>query len=104
MRIHFFDSMGKFHLHPFVFPWLNCSKDGASACYEEDHSKLLSLRFLIRGETRGAAGTHREAWHLFGVDDPGRVFLLGTDDYGRDQFSRLLYGGKGCPVVGVLAA
>src|SRR5262249_23670293 len=24
----------------------------------------------------------------------GRVFLLGTDDYGRDQLSRFLYGGQ----------
>src|ERR1700676_5790462 len=25
---------------------------------------------------------------------PSKVFLLGTDDLGRDRFSRLLYGGR----------
>ncbi len=31
---------------------------------------------------------------LFGVDAPGLYFPLGSDEFGRDQFSRLLYGGR----------
>jgi peptide/nickel transport system permease protein len=32
--------------------------------------------------------------HLFGTDGPGKFNLLGTDEQARDQFSRLLYGGR----------
>jgi peptide/nickel transport system permease protein len=32
--------------------------------------------------------------HLFGTDGPGKFNLLGTDDQARDQFSRLLFGGR----------
>lgn len=32
--------------------------------------------------------------HLFGADGAGRVNLLGTDEQARDQFSRLVYGGR----------
>jgi peptide/nickel transport system permease protein len=32
--------------------------------------------------------------HLFAVDAPGRLYLLGTDRFGRDVFSRLLYGAR----------
>lgn len=32
--------------------------------------------------------------HLFGTTGPARFNLLGTDDQARDQFSRLLYGGR----------
>jgi peptide/nickel transport system permease protein len=32
--------------------------------------------------------------HLFAVEAPGRLYLLGTDRFGRDVFSRLLYGAR----------
>ena len=32
--------------------------------------------------------------HLFGVDEPGRVFLLGADFFGRDILSRILFGAR----------
>ena len=34
------------------------------------------------------------AGHLLEVDAPGRLYLLGTDRFGRDVFSRLLYGAR----------
>ncbi|HEY9300357.1 ABC transporter permease [Coleofasciculus sp. FACHB-64] len=33
-------------------------------------------------------------WHLFGTLGEGKLNLLGTDEQGRDQFSRLLHGGR----------
>lgn len=32
--------------------------------------------------------------HLFGTTGEGKINLLGTDEQGRDQFSRLLHGGR----------
>ncbi len=32
--------------------------------------------------------------HLFGTIGPGKINLLGTDEQGRDQFSRLIFGGR----------
>ncbi|WP_013323508.1 ABC transporter permease [Gloeothece verrucosa] len=32
--------------------------------------------------------------HLFGAVGPGKINLLGTDEQGRDEFSRLLFGGR----------
>jgi peptide/nickel transport system permease protein len=32
--------------------------------------------------------------HLFGTTGAGKINLLGTDEQGRDQFSRLVYGGR----------
>ena len=32
--------------------------------------------------------------HLFGVEEPGRIFLFGTDKLGRDLFSRTIYAAR----------
>ncbi|RAM52897.1 MAG: ABC transporter permease [Hapalosiphonaceae cyanobacterium JJU2] len=41
-------------------------------------------------------------WHLFGTTNPARINILGTDDQGRDQFSRLLYGGRISLFIGIV--
>jgi peptide/nickel transport system permease protein len=41
--------------------------------------------------------------HLFGVDSPGECFLFGTDAFGRDEFSRVLYGGQISVAAGMVA-
>jgi peptide/nickel transport system permease protein len=59
--------------------------------YGEDPGRPYAVRFLVNGR-------------LFGVDDPGVWFPLGSDGYGRDVFSRLLYGAQVSVSTGVLAA
>ena len=40
--------------------------------------------------------------HLFQVDEPGKIFLLGTDRNGRDQFSRIMYGSRSPSTIGLI--
>ncbi|MBD2666770.1 binding-protein-dependent transport systems inner membrane component [Richelia sinica FACHB-800] len=40
-------------------------------------------------------------WHVFGTTGKGKYNLLGTDEQGRDQFSRLLYGGRISMFIGI---
>lgn len=40
-------------------------------------------------------------WHLFGAVGEAKFNLLGTDDQGRDQFSRLVYGGRISMFIGI---
>lgn len=103
MRMHFVDSLGKFHLRPYMCPWINQTKGIGSPSYVEDCSRVQPLRFLVRDGPKETGPRRGATWHLFGVDGQAQLFLLGTDDYGRDQLSRLLHGGQSSLFAGLLA-
>jgi peptide/nickel transport system permease protein len=68
--------------------------DRARLTYREDTAQRVPLRFLVRGEPYRLFHLWPTALRLFGVDPPHDLHLLGTDRYGRDQLSRLLYGSR----------
>lgn len=70
---------------PFVYALI---PDAAG--YREDRARQFPVRFFVHGR-------------LFGVDEPGVLFLCGSDGLGRDVFSRLLYGGQVSLLTGVVA-
>jgi peptide/nickel transport system permease protein len=99
-RIHWFNDQGSFHILPFVYG-LRARGDGQ---YEEDRTVMFPLRFFSEGDSYRIAGLWPARLHLFTVDEPGRIYLLGTDDFGRDQFSRFLWGGQISLLAGPAAA
>ena len=100
-RLHFVDARGHFHLRPFVYAWI--SKPQGLYEYEESRDREYPLHFLVNGPEYRIAGVFSSRIHLFGVEAPAQIFLAGTDNYGRDQFSRILYGGRISLAAGLLA-
>jgi peptide/nickel transport system permease protein len=98
-RVHFLDERGQIHLRPFIYPW----RETGLRKYEEDQANREPIRFFVTGAPYKFVRIFRAQRHFFGIDGPDRVTVLGTDAYGRDQFSRWLYGGQVSLLAGLLA-
>jgi len=93
-RLHVVDETGRLHLRPFVYALSD--EGGVDAAYREDRRQAFPVRLLARDEASGRL-------HLFGVDERARLFVLGSDGFGRDQLSRLLHGARVSLLAGLLA-
>lgn len=71
--------------------------------YKLDRSKKYYLKFFAIDYKYKILGIIPSNIHLFKVESPGKLFLLGTDINGRDVFSRILYGGQISLTIGFLA-
>jgi len=91
-RPHLIDSEGHLHLRPFVYGKILV--DSKWRLYEDDTSKLYPIRLFPKGEAYRLFGLVPMERHLLGVENEGKLFLLGTDQFGRDVFSRLLFGAR----------
>lgn len=91
MGIRLFDDNWNFHLRPFIYGRVN-KRDPVTFRLRAvvDTSKHIPLRFFTRGETYKFWGLFESNLHLFGADK-GFVNLFGTDQLGRDLFSRIMY-------------
>ena len=98
--LHLVDRNGTFHLRPFVRETRLANPQQFR--YEEIETEERPLRFFVRGASYTMLGLISSNLHLFGVDNGSRVYLLGTDSFGRDEFSRLLYGGQVSLTVGLV--
>ena len=99
--IHFVDKQGRFHLRPFLYRRIE--QPGSFRVYQEVADQQYPIHFLVRETEWKFCGIVTTNLHLFGVDDPARITLMGTDAFGRDVFSRLIYGGQISLLAGVLA-
>ncbi len=70
--------------------------------YEDDREQVYPVRFLVRGHEYRLIGLFPSTRHLLGVDEPGHMFLFGTDSLGRDMFSRVLAGARISLSIGLL--
>jgi peptide/nickel transport system permease protein len=101
MRIHVMDAQGHFHVRPFFYPLR--LRDGSFDQYEEDKTSAVPLHIITSGAAYRLLGVVPSRLHLFGATG-ARMYLLGSDAYGRDQLSRILYGGQVSLLAGLLGA
>jgi peptide/nickel transport system permease protein len=99
MQVHLMDAQHRFHARPFFYPLR--LREGSFDQYEEDTAGAVPLHFFMRGADYPLLGLLPSRLHLFGTDG-ARIYLLGSDAYGRDQLSRILFGGQVSLLAGLL--
>ena len=92
-RVRFVDADGRLHLRPFVY-LLDQSLNMRTLAreYAQNRAEKRFVRLFTRGYQYKLFGVLPTDIHLFGVDAPGTLHLFGTDNLGRDLFSRNVYG------------
>ncbi len=100
--VHFQDDEGRW-TWPFVRAVKRRFDPGTfRQLYFEQPDKSYPLRLLVAAEPYRIFGVVGGNIHLIGVDPPARLFLLGSDVNGRDNFSRLFFGAQKSLTIGFL--
>jgi len=102
-RIHWFDG-GRFAPHVYG---LTGRRDPITfkRVYTPDMEKKIPVRFFARGFDYRLFGLIPAGRHLVGVEGATAeetLFVLGTDEQGRDLWSRLMYGTQTSLIIGLV--
>lgn len=98
----FIDSTGKFHLQPFVYgATTERNKVTLRMEFKQDPNKILPLVFFQPGEPYKLWGFINTNIHFVSLSE-GYVHFMGTDELGRDVFSRLMFGTRVSLSIGML--
>ena len=93
--IHFTDEEGRFHLQPFIYNQIQeLDLETFERVYVEDTSERYPLRLFGRGHSYKLWGLFETDRHLISVEEPGIFMPFGSDEFGRDLFSRNIHASR----------
>ena len=94
-RVHFVDKDGRFHLRPFVYNlMIDYDPNTFAPIWTEDTSRRFPIYFFVKTWPYKFFGLFTTRLHLFGVEEGGTIYLLGTERLGRDLWGRACWAGR----------
>lgn len=100
--IHIYDDKGNF-CAPYVFQVRQENDPNTfSQTFQEVTEKQYPIKLFVKGEPYRILGLIPGDIHLFGVEAPARIYILGADMNGRDNYSRLFFGAQKSLTIGFL--
>jgi peptide/nickel transport system permease protein len=99
--VYIFDEKGRL-CWPFVYNYEQIVTPDFRKIYVPKDYTHYPIKFFIKGEKYKFLGLIEWDVHLFGVQEPASLFLLGSDWNGGDILSRLIYGSRVSLTVGLI--
>jgi peptide/nickel transport system permease protein len=94
-QIRFVDAEGKFNLRPFVYAnVIALDPKTFQATWTEDTKNKYYLQFFTRTWKYDLFGLIPTDLHLIGVEQGGKLYMLGTDKLGRDMWGKAMQAGR----------
>jgi peptide/nickel transport system permease protein len=94
-QVRFVDNTGKLHLTPFVYRYESTlDVKTFQPIWVEDTKTIYPVKFFVKGNPYRILGIFPTDVHLFGVDAPATLHLLGTDKLGRDLWGKACQAGR----------
>jgi peptide/nickel transport system permease protein len=107
MNVHWIDPDTGRLTRPFVYNYVS-GRDPVTrqqVWLEDTEGPRYPIQFFVRRPNHSykILGIWNSDLKLFGVAEPARIFLWGTNNLGKDVFSRVMFGGQISLTIGVLA-
>ncbi len=94
-QVHFVDEEGNFSLQPFVYAFeTTLDPKTFQPIWVENKTKKYMVNFFVRTWEYKLLGLIPTNLHLYGVEDGGTLFVLGTDKLGRDLWGKACQAGR----------
>ena len=94
-RVRFIDAEGNFHWRPFTYNYaLEIDLKTFELIWTLDESKMYPIKLFVKSWEWKALGFFPTKRHLFGVEEGGTIYLMGTDKMGRDLWGKSCEAGR----------
>jgi len=94
-RVRFIDAEGNFHWRPFTYNYaLEINPQTFELIWTLDETKTYPIKFFVEGWEWKVFGIFPTNRHLFGVEEGGTIYLMGTDKMGRDLWGKSCEAGR----------
>jgi peptide/nickel transport system permease protein len=93
--VHFIDKDGNFSPVPFVYNLAyTLNPKTFQVMWAEDDSKPYYIKWFVQGAEYKILGLFTSNLHLYGVEEGGSIYILGTDKMGRDLWGKACEAGR----------